>query len=156
MTNTTNRTTWTLTGRQTRKVIAMAENRERPSGLSLEERETIINFDEGPGPAHIFTYNKSWQRHLEGRLGLKPTRTNGYGGREYQIDKKRIRPPRAPVKMSAATRAKMAERLAAARRKSPNLSKRTHSTVSKPRGKSADNGKTQPTPRLVVGGTVNG
>lgn len=118
----------------------------RPSGLSLEERETIVNFDEGPGMANIFTYNKSWQRHLEGRLGLKPIRTNGFGGREYQIDKKRIRPPRAPVKLSAAARAKVAARFAAARQKSPNLLKRTHSTVLKPRGKGVGNGKTQADP----------
>ena len=43
--------------------------------------------------------------------GLKPTMDNGFGGKEYEIDKKRIRPPRAPIKLSADTRAKLATRL---------------------------------------------
>jgi len=81
----------------------------------LEERETIITLDEAGPEAIIFTYNKTWQKHLEGRLGLKPTNINGCGGREYQIDKKRIRPPRAPVEISAERRTKMAENLSRAR-----------------------------------------
>ena len=36
---------------------------------------------------------------------------NGFGGKEYEIDKKRIRPPRALVKLSAEARAKLADRL---------------------------------------------
>ena len=56
--------------------------------------------------ASIFTYNEVWQRHLEKRLGLKPVFDNGYGAREYEIPKKRVRPPRAPVKLSAEARAK--------------------------------------------------
>jgi len=79
--------------------------------LTKYERETIINFNEGDDMASIFTYNRAWQKHLEKRLGLKTTMDNGYGGKEYQIPKKRIRPPRAPVKLSAEARAKLAERL---------------------------------------------
>ncbi len=79
--------------------------------LSNYEKETIINFNEAENVATIFTYNKSWQKHLEKKLGLKPTTDNGYGGREYQIPKKRIRPPRAPVELSAEARAKLADRL---------------------------------------------
>jgi hypothetical protein len=45
------------------------------------------------------------------QLGLKPTIDNGFGGKEYEIDKKRIRPPRAPVRLSPEARAKLAERL---------------------------------------------
>ena len=41
-------------------------------GLSNYEQETIINFNKAEDIAHIFTYEKTWQQHLEGRLGLKP------------------------------------------------------------------------------------
>jgi hypothetical protein len=44
---------------------------------------------------------KTWQRHLEKKLGLKPVMDNGFGGKEYKIEKKRIRPPRAPVRYVA-------------------------------------------------------
>jgi len=77
--------------------------------LSQYERETIINFNEGEQMASIFTYNKAWQRHLEKRLGLKPVFDNGYGAREYEIPKSRVRPPRAPLSPEA--RAKMSEKM---------------------------------------------
>ena len=79
--------------------------------LSSYEKETIINFNEGEAIAQIFTYNKAWQRHLQNKLGLKPTLDNGYGGRGYQIDKRRIRPPRAKVRLSAEEKSRRAERL---------------------------------------------
>ena len=79
--------------------------------LSNYEQETIINFNKDEAIAHIFTYEKTWQQHLEKRLGLKPTMDNGFGGKEYEIDKRRIRPPRAPVKLSAEARAKRIARL---------------------------------------------
>lgn len=94
----------------------------RSTPLSNEEKETIINFDETSAPAHIFTYSKTWQTHLEKRLGLKPIRDNGFGGKEYEIDKHRIRPPRAPMKLSAEQKRKTADRLLRGRRqKSPNF-----------------------------------
>jgi hypothetical protein len=77
--------------------------------LSRYEQETIINFNKGEAIAHIFTYEKAWQRHLEGRLGLKPVMDNGYGGKEYEIDKRRIKPPRAKRELSPETRAKLAK-----------------------------------------------
>jgi hypothetical protein len=80
-------------------------------GLSNYEQETIINFNKAEDVAHIFTYEKNWQQHLEKRLGLKPTLDNGFGGKEYEIDKKRIRPPRAPMRLSAEARVKLAHRL---------------------------------------------
>ena len=92
--------------------------------LTRYERETIINFNEGDDMASIFTYNRAWQKHLEKRLGLKPTMDNGFGGRAYEIDKKRIRPPRAPVKLSAEARANRANRIKALHQK-PNLSAQT-------------------------------
>lgn len=79
--------------------------------LSSYEKETIINFNEAEPTAYIFTYNKSWQKHLEGKLGLKPTLDNGFGGKGYEIDKKRIKPPRAKRKLSAETKTKLAEHL---------------------------------------------
>ena len=33
--------------------------------LSLEERETVITFDETPADAVVWTYNKSWQKQIE-------------------------------------------------------------------------------------------
>lgn len=90
--------------------------------LTNDEKETLISFDETPEDAVIFTYNLAWQKHLEQRLGLKPIRDNGYGGKEYQISKKRIRMPMVPRKLSAEQRQKLGERLRKARQqKSPTL-----------------------------------
>lgn len=94
--------------------------------LSNEEKETIITFDETSADAVVFTYNKPWQQHIEKRFGIKASSDNGFGGREYQVPKKRIRPPlapRAPRKLSTEQRQKIAQRLARGRHgKSPDLS----------------------------------
>ena len=79
--------------------------------LSAYERETIISFNRAEDIAHIFTYEKTWQKHLEKRLGLRPIMDNGFGGKDYEIEKKRIRPPRAPVKLSPEARAKLIKRM---------------------------------------------
>ncbi len=79
--------------------------------LTQEEKETIITFDEAGPLAHIFTYNRVWQKHLEKKLSLKPVMDNGHGGREYEISKKRIKVPRAPKKLSSEARAKAGERM---------------------------------------------
>jgi len=68
--------------------------------LTSYEQETIINFNKAENIAYIFTYEKTWQKHLEGRLGLKPVMDNGFGGREYELPKKMIKPPRATRKLS--------------------------------------------------------
>jgi len=94
---------------------------ERISPLTNEERETIISFDETTALAHIFTYSKRWQKHLETRLELKPLSDNGFGGRDYEIPKSRISLPRVPKKLSPEQRELLAERLRKARvKKSPN------------------------------------
>lgn len=80
--------------------------------LSNEERETIITFDQTTEPASIFTYSPRWQKHLEGRLGLKPVLDNGYGGKEYIVPKNRIGMPRAPLKLSVEQREVIGKRLA--------------------------------------------
>ncbi len=93
------------------------------TSLSNYERETVITFNEAEDTAHVFTYNKTWQRHCEKKLGLKPTMDNGYGGREYELPKKRIRPPRPPRPsrtLSEEAKAKLATRLAKARAASKN------------------------------------
>ena len=79
--------------------------------LSNYEQETIITFNKEEALAYIFTYEKTWQKHLEGKLGLKPILTNDDGGREYELNKKRIKPPRPPMKLSTKTREKIGRRL---------------------------------------------
>lgn len=85
--------------------------------LTKYEQETIINFNKGDKMATIFTYEESWQRHLEKKLGLKPTLVNGFGGRGYEIDKRRIRPPRPVRTISDRTRKALAN--ARLKRQSP-------------------------------------
>jgi len=79
--------------------------------LTSYEQETIINFNKAEDVANIFTYEKVWQKHIEGKLGLKPVMDNGFGGREYQLPKKMIKPPRAPRKLSVSAKKKLVERL---------------------------------------------
>ena len=79
--------------------------------LSAYEQETIINFNKAEDTAYIFTYEKTWQKHLEWKLGLKPVMDNGFGGREYQLPKTMIKPPRAPRQLSDSAKKKLAERL---------------------------------------------
>jgi hypothetical protein len=79
--------------------------------LTSCEQETIINFNKAEDTAHIFTYEKTWQKHLEVKLGLRPVIENGFGGKEYALPKSRIKPPRAPRKISASAKKKLAERL---------------------------------------------
>lgn len=79
--------------------------------LSGYEQETIINFNKAEDIAYIFTYEKTWQQHLEKKLGLKPTRNNGFGGKEYELPKSRIKPPRAPRKLSPSAKKELARRL---------------------------------------------
>ena len=82
--------------------------------LTLFELETIINFNAGEDTAYIFTYDKTWQKHLEKKLGLKGW-DNGSGGREYEISKKRIKPPRAIKRLSIKAKKELVKRLAVAR-----------------------------------------
>ena len=65
--------------------------------LSPFEKETIIVFNKGEKEASIFTYEKTWQKHLETRFNIKPELVNSYGGKSYIINKDRITKPRAPL-----------------------------------------------------------
>jgi hypothetical protein len=90
-------------------------------GVSAEEQETIIVFNKGEPMASVFTYEKTWQQHLEKRFGLKPIMENGFGGKEYIIDKKRIRKPVPKKKISEAQRKAVGDRFRKAREnKVPN------------------------------------
>jgi hypothetical protein len=90
--------------------------------LTRFEKETIINFNEAEDTAHIFTYNRPLQRHLENKLGFKPVKDNGFGGKEYEIPKDWIPMPRAKRQFSPETRKRMADRgrkMAAVRHRTP-------------------------------------
>ena len=108
--------------------------------LSSYERETIIGFNEGEDMAIIFTYNRAWQKHLEKKLGLESTMDNGFGGKEYQIPKRRIRPPGAPVKLSAEARVKMVRRAEVLHQKR-NLSAKNTTVVIKSGTKNQNRGE---------------
>jgi hypothetical protein len=62
--------------------------------VSPEEQETIINFNKGEQNASVFTYDERWQKRMEKQFGLMPVFENGFGGKEYIVDKKRIMLPR--------------------------------------------------------------
>jgi len=79
--------------------------------LTSYELETIINFNKAEDIAYIFTYEKTWQKHLEKKLGIGPTLDNGYGGKGYELPKKRIKLLRAPRKLSDSAKKKLVERL---------------------------------------------
>ncbi len=79
--------------------------------LSAYEQETIINFNKAEDTPHILTYEKTWQKHLEGKLGLKSVLDSGFGGKEYELPKSRIRPPRAPRRLSDSAKKELAARL---------------------------------------------
>jgi len=83
--------------------------------LSLVEQETIIIFNRFEDEAYVFTYDPVWQRHMEA-LGCKKVEDNGIGGKEYEIDKRRIPKPRAKRReMSAEQKAIVGERFRKAR-----------------------------------------
>ena len=84
--------------------------------ITAYERETIILFNDAEPLAQIYTHSQVWQRHLEGKLGLGPVAENSQGGKTYEIDKRRIKPPRAFIKLTEEARAKLAGRLAKTRR----------------------------------------
>ena len=112
-----------------------------PRALSAYEQETIINFNKAEDTASIFTYEKTWQKHLERKLGLKPVMDNGFGGKEYEIEKKRIRPPRATVRLSAEARAKLIKRMKRMPQKRVFPSKTTAATAKSDKEKQIE-GKT--------------
>jgi len=83
------------------------------------EQETIISFNKEDKSAYVFTYEATWQTHFEKKLKIKPFMDNGYGGKEYIIDKTRIKMPHAPrkSKLSKEQRTAVGKRLAAVNRR---------------------------------------
>lgn len=63
--------------------------------IPLEERETIILYNDGSDTANIYTHDKALQRFIEKQLGIKAWRTQG-PAKDYEIPKKWIRWPRKP------------------------------------------------------------
>ena len=70
--------------------------------------------------------------------GKKPAEDGLAGGKEYEIDKKRIRPPRAPVKLSPEARAKLTDRL----RQSRDFTSQNAKLQAKSEAKKQSKGKT--------------
>ena len=97
--------------------------------LTKQEKETIINFNEGDDIAYIYTCSKSWINHLEKKLGLRSTTIYSYA-REYECPKSWVIKPRKPKKLSQEQRQELSQRLL----KKSILSKET------------------PTPQVVSGG----
>lgn len=95
------------------------------SSLTKFERETIINFNEAEAIAWVFTYSKKWQSHFENKLGIKPVSENSFGGKEYTIDKSRIRPPRVATNKTKEQIEKISTILANARQKRSKMIKNT-------------------------------
>jgi len=79
--------------------------------FALGDKILFINFNKAEDIAYVFTYEKTWQKHLEKKLGIEPTLDNGYGGKGYELPKKMIKPPRAPRKLSDSAKKKLVERL---------------------------------------------
>ena len=90
---------------------------ETEASLRVQERETIINFNEDESTAYIYTHNKAWISYLEKKLGLKPTAKGSHGGRDYELPKKWIYKPHKPKTMKMTDEQKQAatKRLAKAR-----------------------------------------
>ena len=65
------------------------------ASITLDERETIILFNDAEDEADIYTHDKALQRHIEIKLGIKPYFKEGEA-REYKLPKKWLRYPQKP------------------------------------------------------------
>lgn len=87
----------------------------------LADRETIITFNPVDNTASIWTYDRTWQKHIETRLKIKPNKIHGQidngGARDYTVPKKSISMPKAPKQLSEETKEKLRENLARGRAK---------------------------------------
>ena len=78
--------------------------------LAKYEQETIINFNQVEDIAYIYTCSKSWMRHMEKVLKLKPIKIHSYA-REYECPKAWIRKPRKTRQLSESQKKKLSKRL---------------------------------------------
>ena len=81
--------------------------------LTREEKETIINFNEGEPMVNVFTYNKRWQRRMK-EMGIKPICTEGQA-KEYKFPKKWLRLPVRPRQLAPDERERRRKSLKLAR-----------------------------------------
>jgi hypothetical protein len=81
--------------------------------LTREEKETIINFNEGEAMVNVFTYNKRWQRRMK-EMGVKSIRTEGQA-KEYEFLKKWLRLPVKPRQLTLNERERRRKSLKLAR-----------------------------------------
>jgi len=85
--------------------------------LSKYEQDTIISSNRSEDLASVFTYEKRWQKHIEGKPGLEPIMDNGSDGKEYEVPKNMIRLPRAPRSLANPVMKKLADHLRENRRR---------------------------------------
>ena len=88
----------------------------KPAGLrgrklTRYELETVINFNQEEDTGYVFTYESTWQRHIEQRLKIAPYLVNDSGGKSYRVPKHLISKPRAPKNLSAEQRKALGDRL---------------------------------------------
>lgn len=62
---------------------------------TVEECETIIQYNDSSNMAGIYTHDKAFQRYIEKELGIKAWRVQG-PAKDYEIPKKWLRWPRKP------------------------------------------------------------
>lgn len=79
--------------------------------LTKYEQETIINFNREEDKTYIYTRDKARQRHMERKLGVKPVRDDGMGGKEYIVDKDMVRMPQKKRRCSAKSKKELTRRL---------------------------------------------
>jgi hypothetical protein len=84
---------------------------KRGRHLTRYELETVINFNQEEEMGYIFTYEPTWQRHIEQRLKIQPYLVNDSGGKSYRIPKHSISKPRVPKNLTAEQRKAIGERL---------------------------------------------
>lgn len=87
------------------------KHNKRGRNLTAYELETVINFNQKESDAYVFTYEKTWQRHIEQRLKIPPYLVNDSGGKSYRIPKHLISKPRAPKNLSIEQRKALGDRL---------------------------------------------
>lgn len=86
--------------------------------LTRQERETVIDFNEAEGVAHIHTMSAQVWRNLE-RKGFKAIEVHGEGkvyGKEFEIPKHLVS-IRRPRRLSAEQRARIVGQLARGHKK---------------------------------------
>jgi len=88
------------------------------SQLSPAEKESIITWDEEGKDAIIFTYSRTWQKHMKEKFNLTGE-PNGFGAKTYTIPKSRIRLPQPPKNLTDEQRRKIGERLSKGRKQKP-------------------------------------